>query len=339
MSPATTPELAAILLYHRVGTATADPWALAVSLEHFEEHMQRLRRDFLPVRLEDLLDSEPGRDSGARRVAVTFDDGYAETMAFVRPILERLDIPATVFVPSGSITQVSEFWWDDLERMLLGPGHLPETLVLEYEGGCVDFTLGTCAVLTPSQVRATRPWCAWQEPPTRRHALYATLWRICQRSNAHDRARIIGEVRAWSGADARARLTHRPLRSEELISLSRSDLMAIGGHTVSHPMLSALNPVEQLYEIRTDKLSLEQLTGGRVNTFAYPFGKPTDYTEETVTIVRDAGFTVACSNVRGAASLVADRHQLPRLFVSDWNGSSFGDSVVDVLAAEGAALR
>lgn len=35
------------------------------------------------------------------------------------PILEELDIPATIFVSTGNINTSEEFWWDELERILL----------------------------------------------------------------------------------------------------------------------------------------------------------------------------------------------------------------------------
>jgi peptidoglycan/xylan/chitin deacetylase (PgdA/CDA1 family) len=272
-------------------------------------------------------------------VAVTFDDGYAETAALVRPILERLDIPATMFVPSGSLGQVGEFWWDDLERMLLSASQLPKTLNLDCDQKPLEFSLGGSALLTATQVAATRSWCAWQAPPTERHALYAALWRICHDCAADERRRIIDDVRLWSGTKLEARGTHGVLDSGELASLSSGGLIEIGGHTVNHPALSALTRAEQLLEIRDDKRTLEALTRRPVHSFAYPFGKAADYTAETVAIVREAGFLHACSNVRGPVAPGDDPYELPRVFVADWDARSFADRLTGVLAAQGAAAQ
>lgn len=42
-------------------------------------------------------------DSSRLNVALTFDDGFREHATFVAPLLERLGLPATFFVPSGSL--------------------------------------------------------------------------------------------------------------------------------------------------------------------------------------------------------------------------------------------
>ena len=91
-----------VLLYHRVGRAYADPWELTVSVDHFAEHMEVLRRDCRLLSLQDLVHG-CGAAADVPRVAITFDDGYAETVTSVLPILKQFEIPATLFIPSGSL--------------------------------------------------------------------------------------------------------------------------------------------------------------------------------------------------------------------------------------------
>jgi peptidoglycan/xylan/chitin deacetylase (PgdA/CDA1 family) len=128
------------------------------------------------------------------------------------------------------------------------------------------------------------------------------------------------EVRVWAGGARPARATHRTLTNDEVCELASSRVVDIGAHTVTHPALAALSCFEQRLEIEPSKRGLEDLTGQPIRTFAYPFGRRVDYTEETVSLVRMAGFEGACSNFSGSIAAGVDPFQLPRIFVQDWDG-------------------
>src|ERR1700722_15380665 len=91
-----------VLMYHRIDDPPVDPWGICVSADRFKEQMECLSRLNVACHLNDI-------QSRGGRVAVTFDDGYADNLYAAKPILERYAIPATVFVISGSSDQES-FW-------------------------------------------------------------------------------------------------------------------------------------------------------------------------------------------------------------------------------------
>src|SRR5262245_6982 len=122
-----------ILMYHRVSDLACDPWSRAVAPDRFAEQLAVLRdhaQDLQVCRLTDL--ASPGRPQ--RQVVITFDDGYADNLFEARPLLERYDCPATVFLVSGDIDGTREFWWDELSQIFLEPNTLPESLDLMVEG-------------------------------------------------------------------------------------------------------------------------------------------------------------------------------------------------------------
>src|SRR5262249_14434620 len=110
---------ALILLYHRVAHSLSDPCLLCVRPNYFAKHLAVLRRHYDTIPLNEVAGTARTRYRGRRGVVLTFDDGYADNFDNARPPLERHDIPATVFVATGQVGSDQEFWWDELERLVL----------------------------------------------------------------------------------------------------------------------------------------------------------------------------------------------------------------------------
>jgi peptidoglycan/xylan/chitin deacetylase (PgdA/CDA1 family)/SAM-dependent methyltransferase len=317
---------ALVLLYHRVAASTQDPWQLSVSPDRFEEQMTVLERETAVVNLQVVQEVARGtaRPTGRPLVAITFDDGYADNLSDALPRLEKHGLPATVFVCTGPVAHGAEFWWDTLERLLLRPTDLPPTLDIDIQEQSYHWNLHDSADFPERVSREYSDWRAWEPPPTSRHALYVALWQRLQQLDADDRARTLALLQMWAGPDATSQPSCRALRPAELLALAKSSLVDIGAHTINHPALSGLPTERQQAEISGSRTWLEAVVRRPVTSFSYPFGRPVDYTPDTVTAVRQAGFACACSNIAGIVRSGADPFQLPRVQVKNWNGKEFG---------------
>ena len=69
------------------------------------------------------------------------------------------------------------------------------------------------------------------------------------------------------------------------------------------------------------------MTGKKVTSFAYPFGKKHHYNQQTVEAVRATGFVCAWSNFGGLVTRSSNRFALPRFQPMDWDGDLFADVV------------
>jgi peptidoglycan/xylan/chitin deacetylase (PgdA/CDA1 family) len=321
-------DRALILLYHRVASLRSDPWSLAVTPRRFEEHLEVLRREAHPIRLERLPRALVDSELPDRAVAVTFDDGYADNLYSAKPLLERYDVPATVFLPSGLLGTKREFWWDELDGLLLQPGRLPGSLRMKINGKAHRWQLGEAARYPRSDLRHYRHWRAWEDPPSPRHALYKSMWDLMHALPANERNRVLVELRGWAGVEQAGRSSHRLLSVEEAVDLARGGTIEIGAHTVTHPSLSTLPVDSQRLEIVRSKATLEDIVGVPVTSFAYPYGKRSDYSGQTITLVREAAFARACTNFTGLVKRSTDGFQLPRLQVHDWDGDAFLEQLV-----------
>lgn len=313
-----------ILLYHRVANLPSDPLLLSVSPEHFAQHLEVIRKVGLPVSLQNLQRSLSKRNVPERGVVITFDDGAADNLHNAKPLLEKYDAPATVFVASGYLDQTREFWWDELERLLLQPGQLPPNLLLNINGTRFTWELGSAANYPMTAFEQHRGWTVLeQEDPTDRHRLYRSLSDLLRPLPSSRRVRALDELHLWSGSQQKPRATHVALSPAELRKLGSGELIEIGAHTVTHPVLSALPREEQQREILNGRGELAEILGQPILSFAYPYGTRADYSADSVSIVRNAGFACACSNFTGTVQPGTDQFQLPRLVARDWDGDQF----------------
>jgi peptidoglycan/xylan/chitin deacetylase (PgdA/CDA1 family) len=305
-------------MYHRVTDLESDPWSLAVTPRRFAQHLEVLRKLTRPMPLGRLSRALLDGTLPNRSVVVTFDDGYADNLHNAKPLLERYGIPATFFLTTGFVGHEREFWSDELERILLQPGTLPEKLCLSVGGNTCHWNLGKAARYGETAWRSQRHWRAWEAAPSSRHSLYRSLWELLYLAPEEEQRTVLRELREWAEADPTARSDYRSLALEEVVALAQGEMVEIGAHTVTHPPLSALPVTSQRDEIRGSRAWLEGILDRPVTSFAYPYG---DLSAEAIGVVRELGFACACSTRVGTVDLATDRFQLPRVHAHDWKGN------------------
>ena len=323
-----------ILLYHRVANLDSDPQLLAVSPEHFYEHMIYLKKNCNIIGLNELKRAMDSGKLPKKSIAITFDDGYEDNYLNARPVLEKLQIPATIFVATSHIGSVREFYWDALERLLLLPEKLPDSLELTIKGkayhwqiGCSGECLESDGELLRKRWDVTKGFC-----PTPRHKAYTELQHLLRPLNDAERRPVLTEIAQWAEVSPEGRKDYRALGPDELKALADSGLVKIGAHTVTHPVLSAQPLEEQRREITESKRHLEDILKQPVNSFCYPYGGWGDVDPETIQLVREAGFEMACAGVAAPVTHRSDVFWLSRHLVRDWSGDEFAHRLKGLLS-------
>jgi peptidoglycan/xylan/chitin deacetylase (PgdA/CDA1 family) len=253
-------------------------------------------------------------------VVVTFDDGYVNNLVNAKPLLERYDVPAAVFVAGGPSDEGLEFWWDELERLLLAPGVLPETGELIHAGGSLPFALGESAVYDELTCSKHRAWRAWEDPPTPRHALYCVWSKLLMAMSDVEQRRFMRQLRALVTDVPAPQPTMGRLSNSDLSALTEDGLITVGAHTMTHPALSALPLHRQRAEVDSNKAYLDFQLGHPVDSFAYPYGM---YSPETTEVLRAARFKTAFTTRSGVARAGTEPLLLPRVPPSDLDGEEF----------------
>ena len=316
---------AVILRYHRIADVAADPYGLCVSPERFSEQLALIRRNAVPMQLRELvrlIEDETPVPKNA--VVVTFDDGYADNLHVAKPLLERFEVPATVYITTAYTDHHREFWSDELEQIFLAPPRLPRVLNLEQKGLEIHTDLGAAEEDSQKESGCYQSWTFKDaHHPTARHKAFRTVHDSMKRLRHEERLAVLNSLGEWAGHRPVLRDNHRPLSSEELVHLAEGGLVEVGAHTHTHQVLSSLPATLQRQEISECKVYLEKLLGCPVKSFAYPYGHPNDFTQETVELLREEGFHSACSTVSGRVGHGVDLFRLPRMYVGDWDEERF----------------
>jgi peptidoglycan/xylan/chitin deacetylase (PgdA/CDA1 family) len=281
-------------MYHSVDArnGNAGSFGLSVSPDNFADQVAALAAERTIIPLEELARCLRAGRLPRGAVAVTFDDGYANNHAIAGPILDHFNAPATLFLMTEAV-DTAAFWWDCLERVIMTAPDLPGTLRVPLE----DQTLEVAV-----------------EGANRRD-VFCTVWSRLRGLGPRARDRAIAQLGAMLDV-LPTDPSLRPVTTPEVEQLEGS-ILSVGAHTLTHPSLPTLASVDLVREIAGSKAVCEGLLGGRIATFAYPFG---EYNRTARAVVAAAGFSVACTTVHRAVRSDDDCLALPRVYVRDWTG-------------------
>jgi peptidoglycan/xylan/chitin deacetylase (PgdA/CDA1 family) len=88
---------------------------------------------------------------------------------------------------------------------------------------------------------------------------------------------------------------------------------AVGGHTLTHCILSELRDIDRIiYEIGEDKARLERITGKKIEYFAYPSGAYENPIIDVCEVLKDSGYRGAITTVPGFNSVLSNPYLLHR---------------------------
>lgn len=273
-----------ILIYHQV-VADTDPMRPSEpTAKVFDWQMWLIAKFFTPMSLTEALVALEKQQLPANAICVTFDDGYLNNLTVAQPILAKYQVPATVYVATGYSSG----------------GNMFNDRILDFIGdqSRSSFNL-TVLDLGKQQV---------SDYPSRIKLSYQVIGKI-KYLDFRQRQQVIDRLYQDNQA---SEYPNRMMTPEQIKTLANLGI-DIGAHTVDHPILKTLSDEEQLAQLVDSKQTLENIIGQSVENFAYPNGKlHDDYSEQTVALVKKAGFNSAVATHYGISTNTSDFFQLKR---------------------------
>ena len=242
------------------------------------------------------LDEVPSRLAapGAKPfAALTFDDGYRDNVQHAAPVLRRHAAPWTLFVTTDFVEGRGRLWWLELERAIARL----ERVGLTVGGEALDLPSRTAAEkrkLSRQSIGACAPgrktFCSPPSPG----------WRRARGGVPEEMVRSL--CLGW----------------DEIAELARDPAVAVGAHTVTHPMLAKHDEARARREIADSKAIVEAKLGRPVRHLAYPVGDPTSAGPREFRLAREAGFATAVTTRPGHVfpAHAQHLHALPRISVN-----------------------
>ena len=271
---------------------------LMVYVEHFEEQISYLSRNFRCLDLKTAVTQlQEGRlEPGS--VMVTFDDGYRDNLEVALPVLEKYEVPATIFVTTGFVDGTIDLWWHELACLLNGITYL------EYgqNGDRVQRSLRT---------------------PAEKMAAFNEMNSKLMGLSPEGQRQLLLSVRQAHPGSVSCR--SEMLDWESVLKLDRHPLITIGSHSQLHLVLSTLSDEALGNELNQSRKTLETKLGHAVDFFCYPFGSRRQAGLREYEAARAAGFLAAFTTCCGHIQPEHRNHltSLPRIDIG------YRDKLVD----------
>ncbi len=281
-------------MYHRIinDVKTEDPFQLGmcVHANNFESQLKYFKENFDIMPVAEVVSKKiSNEDLSNNIVSITFDDGYRDNLQTALPLLEKYQIPATIFIAT-KILKGKSLWWD--EMVILFSTSQEKSISFDHKGAIRQFANSGAGLAE----------------------LLSYLWEL-----EHDeRMALVSELLDKNQVSGKSQSLY--LSTEELKTLSDHPLIEIGAHTVNHQNLSKLDEDGAKQEIESSIQELENLLDKPIKSFAYPGGFYNDYTLAALdkSSIESAFATARGVNINQPSLFEIERIGMPNTSVSDF---------------------
>lgn len=269
---------ATVLCYHRVFPDAAPPDHYVALMgdptaSQLESLITFLKRWFKFATVRECVERwSAGQEVDPYTLLLTFDDGYADMCDELLPVLRRQQVPATVFVTTGSIGGAYITWF---QRLFSAVEWTSRKQLPDFPG------VPPLPLRTPRQRVEAIEAVSAQQMHNEAAAWERLIDRLC-------------DALGWDGNIKGERM----MTWDQVEELHGSGLVQIGGHTVTHPLLYECSPEQARAELEDCAAELRGRLGLDFLPFSYPQGRVNPPWVQQ--LVREAGYACAFTGRKAA---------------------------------------
>jgi peptidoglycan/xylan/chitin deacetylase (PgdA/CDA1 family) len=283
-----------VLRYHSVQEPERYANSIGAGIIHsataFQEQMEILAKEYVPVTVEEILKFVSGEKELSRKsVAMTFDEGFRDNYEIAAPVLKRVGVSAAFYIAVSSVEAEHPPWYCRLRYAfaLTPKGCWPDS----WENV-------THSLMTPDRrktaFRIASKRCAQLAGPRQEKALRAIENDL--------------EMEPLKFSDC-------PMLTWEQIRGLHQAGHIVGSHSLTHPNLAYVGAEELRRELEQSKQKLEAELGKSTLHFSYPSPilEP-HYDERTVAGSKEVGYRTAVTCTSGPVRVGDDPLMLRRVW-------------------------
>ena len=239
------------------------------------DHLARNRPIITMNQIANAMRGKADIPDGA--VAITLDDGYLINYTEAWPILQELNVPATIYLATGFIGTGRMMWTDHLEASILGASQ-PK----------IDLRIKDLSIVYDTSSEAERI------------DAFLKIKSMCKAAPNTLKDQII------SGLDDTLGDSHHkehPLYTfmdwDHVREMDASHLIEFGAHTVDHVSLAKVSPEEMCNQIDRSVSKVTSKLGHACHFFSYPEGQADDFDDRVISHLLNQGFDHAPTAIEG----------------------------------------
>ncbi len=238
---------------------------LIISKSVFEKQIKFLKQNFNVISINDINKNFNLK----KKIVITFDDGYFDNLENAFPILQKYNCPAIIYIVTSFLDNKNYPWWLKIWRII----EANENII--YDQKKFDITNKI------SKIKTYNFFC--KKIVMMKNSEQNSFFNIISKDLKNKKIDKINEF----------------LSSDDLINLSKSELIEIGCHTHYHQNLKILNEKELNDEIKKSKLILEQILGKEVNHFSIPYGTNKRFSKKSIELLKKFNFKTIVTTESG----------------------------------------